>query len=75
MKIMKDMIDFIMSMVKVWQLRKMVIIDVTSPHSSIHLSNILHVLSASKDILSTHKFALDNNPFVQFHPFFVLFKD
>jgi hypothetical protein len=35
----------------------------------------LHVPSASKNLLSTHKIALDNNAFVEFHPSFFLIKD
>jgi histone deacetylase 1/2 len=46
-----------------------------TPHNSIHLRNILHVPSASKNLLSAHKIALDNNAFVEFHPFFFLIKD
>jgi hypothetical protein len=37
-----------------------------TPHRSIHLHNILHVPSASKNLLSAHKIALDNNAFVAF---------
>jgi hypothetical protein len=46
-----------------------------TPHNSIHLRNILHVLSASKSLLSAHKIGLDNNVFVEIHPFFFLIKD
>jgi histone deacetylase 1/2 len=46
-----------------------------TPHSSLHLRNILRVPSATKKLLSTHKIALDNNAFVEFHPFFFLIKD
>jgi hypothetical protein len=43
-----------------------------TPHISLHLHNILLVPSASNNLLSTHKIALDNNAFVEFHPFFFL---
>jgi hypothetical protein len=46
-----------------------------TPHSSLQFRNILHVPSASKNLLSTHKIALDNNAFVEFHPSFFLIKD
>jgi hypothetical protein len=46
-----------------------------TPHSSIQLRNILHFPSSSKSLLSAHKIALDNNVFVEFHPFFFLIKD
>jgi histone deacetylase 1/2 len=39
-----------------------------TPHRSIHIRNILHVPSASKNFLSAHKIALDNNAFIEFHP-------
>jgi histone deacetylase 1/2 len=45
-----------------------------TPHSSFDLHNILHVPSASKNLLSIHKFALDNDAFIEFHPFFFLIK-
>jgi hypothetical protein len=41
------------------------------PHISLQLRNILHVPSATKKLLSSHKIALDNNAFVEFHPFFL----
>jgi hypothetical protein len=41
-----------------------------TPHSSLFLSNILHVPSATKSLLSAHKTALDNNAFIEIHPFF-----
>ena len=46
-----------------------------TPHSSIHLQTILHVPNASKGLLYAHKIALDNNAFVEIHPFFFLIKD
>jgi histone deacetylase 1/2 len=40
-----------------------------------HLRNILHVLNASKNLLSVHRFTLDNRVFLEFHPHFFLIKD
>jgi hypothetical protein len=46
-----------------------------TPHGSFDLNNILHVHSASKNLLSVHRFTLDNHVFVEFHPFFFLIKE
>jgi hypothetical protein len=45
------------------------------PHGSFDLNNILHVPKASKNLLSVHRFTLDNHVFIEFHPFFFLIKD
>jgi histone deacetylase 1/2 len=47
----------------------------STPHGSFTLKNILHVPNASKNLLSVHRFTLDNNFFIEFHPFFFLIKD
>jgi hypothetical protein len=46
-----------------------------TPHGSFDLNNILHVPNTSKNLLSVHKFTLDNHVFIEFHPFFFLIKD
>jgi hypothetical protein len=40
-----------------------------TPHNSFHLNAILHVPNASKNLLSVHRFTLDNHVFIEFHPF------
>jgi hypothetical protein len=45
-----------------------------TPRSPLHLKNIIHV-SASKNLLSVHRLALDNHVFLEFHPIFFLIKD
>jgi hypothetical protein len=42
---------------------------ICTPHDSLHLNNILHVPSASKGLLSIHKFKLDNHVFFEFPPY------
>jgi histone deacetylase 1/2 len=46
-----------------------------TPHNPHHLCNILHVPSSSMNLISAHKLTLDNNAFVEIHPFFFLIKD
>jgi histone deacetylase 1/2 len=46
-----------------------------SPTRDFHLQNILHVPFASKDFLSVHLIANDNNTFFEFHPKHYLVKD
>ena len=46
-----------------------------TPNSSFNLNHVLHVPHASKNLISVHKLALDNNVFLEFHPFFFLIKD
>ena len=49
----------------------------SSFHSSsahFNLNNILHVSLVTKNLLSIHKFTLDNNVYVEFHPNFCMVK-
>jgi serine protease inhibitor len=48
---------------------------VRTPHNTFKLNDILDVSSASKNLLSVHKFTLENHTFIEFHPFFFLIKD
>lgn len=46
-----------------------------TPTSSIHLRRILHVPQASKNLLSVHRLACDNNAFLEFHPNYFFIKE
>jgi hypothetical protein len=46
-----------------------------SPHSQIHLNNILHVLKSTKNLVSVNRLARDNNAFLEFHPNHFLIKE
>jgi hypothetical protein len=46
-----------------------------TPHTSFRLTDILHVPNATKNLLSVHRFTLDNHVFIEFHPFQFLIKD
>jgi hypothetical protein len=39
------------------------------------LNNVLHVPSTHKNLISVHYFTLDNDMFIEFHPYFFLIKD
>jgi histone deacetylase 1/2 len=41
----------------------------------LHLKNILHVPSVTRNLLSVKKFTYDNNVFFEFHPWYFLVKD
>jgi hypothetical protein len=43
---------------------------ISTPICSLHLNNILHVPRIHKQLISIHRFTLDNNTFVELHPFF-----
>jgi len=46
-----------------------------SPSSKIHLRNVLHVPSASKNLVSVNRLTRDNNVFLEFHPDHFLIKE
>ena len=46
-----------------------------SPSSKIHLRNVLHVPSASKNLVSVNRLTHDNNVFLEFHPDHFLIKE
>ena len=46
-----------------------------SPHSQIHLKNILHVPMSHKSLASVHRLTRDNNAFIEFHPHHFLIKE
>jgi hypothetical protein len=46
-----------------------------TPIRNLQLCNILHVPKATKNLMSIHRFALDNNVFFEIHPWFFLIKD
>jgi histone deacetylase 1/2 len=46
-----------------------------TPSSPLHLKNILHVPSASKNLLFIHRLTLDNHVFLEFHPFLFFIND
>ena len=48
---------------------------IKTPHKNLEINDILYVPNASKTLLSVHRIALDNNVFLEFHPFFFLIKD
>jgi hypothetical protein len=39
------------------------------------LNNVLHVPATHKNLISVHHFTLDNNTFIEFHPYFFFIKD
>lgn len=49
--------------------------SLSSASRTLRLSNILHVPSLSKSLLSASLFIRDNNVFFEFHPFFFVVKD
>lgn len=44
-------------------------------NKNLHLKNILHVPTASKNLVSVHHLASDNNAYLEFHPNFFFIKD
>jgi hypothetical protein len=48
---------------------------ITTPTRPLHLNQALHVSNAHKQLVSIHRFTLDNNIFIELHPYFFLIKD
>jgi hypothetical protein len=45
------------------------------PGRNLVINNVLHVPSTQKNLISVHRFTLDNDTFIEFHTFFFLIKD
>jgi hypothetical protein len=48
---------------------------IPTPTHPLHLNQVLHVLNAHKQLVSIHRFTLDNNTFIELHPYSFLIKD
>jgi hypothetical protein len=48
---------------------------IPTPTRYLVLQNVLHVPSTHKNLISIHHFALDNDTFIEFHPYFFLIND
>jgi hypothetical protein len=48
---------------------------VDSPSKRLQLRNVLHIPHATKNLVSIHRLTLDNNVFVEFHPWYFYVKD
>jgi hypothetical protein len=48
---------------------------IPTPSRDLVLNNVLHVPSTHKNLISVHRFTLDNDTFIEYHPFFFLIKD
>jgi hypothetical protein len=48
---------------------------IPTPILTLALNNVLHVPSTQKNLILVHRFTLDNDTFIEFHPFFFLIKD
>jgi hypothetical protein len=48
---------------------------IPTPCRNLVLDNILHVTSTHKNLILVHRFTLDNDTFIKFHPYFFLIKD
>jgi hypothetical protein len=47
----------------------------STPTTSFLLRNVLHVPLVTKNLLSIHKFTLDTNTYIEFHPWYFLVKE
>jgi hypothetical protein len=48
---------------------------IPTPTRTLALNNILHIPSTHKNLISVHRFTLDNNTFIEFHSYFFVIKD
>jgi histone deacetylase 1/2 len=48
---------------------------VSTPNRNLHLNHVLHVPSASKNLVSVHRLAANNKAFIELHPDFFLIRD
>ena len=69
------MIKFMSPTAQVWKLDTLVKLLYIPPIRDLVLNRVLHVPEASKNLISVHKLAADNNVFLEFHPDFFLVKD
>jgi hypothetical protein len=49
--------------------------SIQTPNRELHLKNNLHVPSATKNLVSIHKLAINNDAFLEFHPWHFLIKN
>ncbi|WVZ95434.1 LOW QUALITY PROTEIN: hypothetical protein U9M48_041200 [Paspalum notatum var. saurae] len=49
--------------------------NIYTPSRNLQLNNILHIPQTTKNLVSVHRLASDNNVFLEFHPNFFLIKD
>jgi hypothetical protein len=48
---------------------------IPTPSHNLVLNNVLHVPSTHKNLVFVHRFTLDNDTLIEFHPYFFLIKD
>jgi hypothetical protein len=48
---------------------------IPTPSRTLALHNVLHVPTTHKNLISVQHFTLDNDTFIEFHPYFFLIKD
>ena len=48
---------------------------VKTPMKNLHLNRVLYVPETSKNLVSVHRFTLDNRVLIEFYPYFFLVKD
>jgi hypothetical protein len=48
---------------------------IPTPIRDLALNNVLHSPTSHKNLISVHQFTLDNDTFIEFHPYFFVIKD